>query len=146
MATISKFTGIITRCTMLFRTAHEEQIGVPGRFYSCLINICRNPGISQDALGRQVFINKSNVTRQLDKLTELGLVRREPCAEDRRVTRVYPTAAGEAALPRIFALNTQWADYLSEGIDAQEFTAFMATLEKVAARAAQYAQTEDLDR
>ena len=41
--------------------------------HTYILNVCRNPGISQEALSQLIFVNKSNVARQLAVLEEKGM-------------------------------------------------------------------------
>jgi MarR family transcriptional regulator for hemolysin len=55
-------------------------------------------GASQRELAQHMGIEPPTLVRQLDKLTEDGLVERRPDPDDRRVVRVVVTPAGHARL------------------------------------------------
>ena len=102
--------------------------------------VCRRPGISQDAISRRLFINKSNVTRSLAYLEGHGFVTRERDSEDRRQTLVYPTEKALEILPKVREIIRGWNSYITEGFTEEEMEMYMAMTERIAARAADYAK------
>ena len=72
----------ISRCAAQFRSEEMAPLGLKACHASYLAVICRTPGITQDQLARQIFINKSNVARQLAILEDDGFVERKPSPED----------------------------------------------------------------
>ena len=87
------------RCAALYRGEQLESIGLNGGQHTYILNICRNPGVSQEQLSRLLYINKSNVARQLANLEQNGFVTRIPDTVDRRVLRVFPTQKALDACP-----------------------------------------------
>ena len=85
---------------------------------------------------RILFIDKSNVTRQMAALEEAGLVTRCPDEEDRRQVRVFPTEKALALLPEIRAGFREWREYLQEGLTEEELELFCGVMDKVTRRAA----------
>ena len=67
-----KNIGIISRCTDMYRDDRFKELGINSRQAVYLQHICREPGITQDALGKNICVNKSNVTRQISLLEENG--------------------------------------------------------------------------
>ena len=62
----------IARCAALFRQEELTPLGLKSCHSSYIAAICACPGITQDQLARRIFINKSNVARQLVILEEDG--------------------------------------------------------------------------
>ena len=60
----------IARCAEQYRNDRLEPFGLTGSQYSVILSVCREPGITQDRLSELVYINKSNVARQLSQLEE----------------------------------------------------------------------------
>ena len=102
---------------------------------SYLLEICRNPGISQDTLARRICINKSNIARQLVVLEEGGFVRRQPSQEDKRAMELYPTEKTLELLPRIRQILGQWSRYLTQDLTEEEVEVLSRVLTSMKARA-----------
>ena len=57
--------------------------------------------LSHGQIGRKLLKSSGNVTVVIDNLARRGLVRREPDAHDRRISRVALTAAGATLVERV---------------------------------------------
>ena len=96
-----KQIGIIERCAIMYRNQAFKEIGLNGCSHSYILHVCRNPGITQDALAKLIYVNKSNVCRNLAMLEELGYIYRKESETDKRSTLVYPTDKAIETLPKI---------------------------------------------
>lgn len=96
-----KQIGIIERCAIMYRNQAFKEIGLNGCSHSYILHVCRNPGITQDALAKLIHVNKSNVCRNLAMLEELGYIYRKESETDKRSTLVYPTDKAIETLPKI---------------------------------------------
>ena len=133
-----KNIGIIARCSDMFRDERFAPLGLNGRQSVCLLHVCRRPGITQDALSKNLFLDKSNVTRQMALLEEAGYVERRPDENDRRQICVFPTARAEAILPEIRDGFRAWREYLGAALTDEELASLCAIADKVAKQAAAY--------
>lgn len=127
------------RCSQLYRSERLAEVGLNGGQYVYISNVCRNPGISQEQMSRQILINKSNVARQLAALEQSGFVRREPDPKDRRVMRVYPTEKAQEVYPYIQQVLADWRHYLTEDFTDEEREQLDSLLERILEKAAAYA-------
>ena len=133
-----KNNGILARCTDMYRDERFRPLGLNSRQSVLLLQVCRNPGITQDALSKAILIDKSNITRQMALLEEAGFVTRCPDEGDRRQIRVFPTDRAMALLPEIREGFRAWRAYLQEGLTDEELSAFCNVMDRIARRAAAY--------
>lgn len=110
----------IARCASQYRTEELAPLGLKACHGSYLSVICACPGITQDQLARRIFINKSNVARQLAILEEDGFVERRACTEDKRAMRVYPTRKALDVLPKINTILVRWEECLTQDLTEKE--------------------------
>ena len=110
----------IARCAAQYRTEELAPLGLKACHGSYLSVICACPGITQDQLARRIFINKSNVARQLAILEEEGFVARRTCNEDKRAMRVYPTDKALEVLPKINTILVRWEECLTQDLSEKE--------------------------
>lgn len=68
--------------------------------FSVLVLIDANPGVSQQAVGDALRIQKPNLVALLDALCRRHLVRRDTAPEDRRSYALYLTSAGTKLLAK----------------------------------------------
>lgn len=128
----------IARCAALYRQEELAALGLKACHASYLDAICACPGITQDQLARRIFINKSNVARQLAVLEEGGFVERRPSTEDKRAIQVFPTEKSRAAMPEITRIFRCWEAFVAEDLTEAERKALVCMLEKLKARSADW--------
>ena len=110
----------IARCASQYRSEELAALGLKACHGSYLAVISACPGITQDQLARKIFINKSNVARQLVALEEDGFVERRPCCDDKRAMRVYPTEKTLQILPQINEILMRWEGLLTQDLSEEE--------------------------
>ena len=138
MPHIIKTMNEITRCGMQYRNDNLEPLGLKSCHASYLLEICRNPGISQDTLARRICINKSNIARQIVVLEEGGFVERRSSQEDKRVMELYPTDKTMELLPELRKILGGWSRYLTQDFTEQEIELLARMLDSMRERAAQW--------
>ena len=138
MPHIIKTMNEITRCGMQYRTDNLEPFGLKSCHASYLLEICRNPGISQDMLARRICINKSNIARQIVVLEEGGFVERRSSQEGKRVMELYPTEKTLELLPELRKVLGGWSRYLTQDFTEEEIELLAKMLSSMRERAAQW--------
>ena len=128
----------IARCAALFRQEELTPLGLKSCHSSYIAAICACPGITQDQLARRIFINKSNVARQLVILEEDGYVERRPSTEDKRSIQVFPTQKAIDAMPEIIRIFRVWESFVAQDLSEDERKSLAAMLEKMKARSADW--------
>lgn len=98
--------GVLNAQTALVRAVDAELIAahrLTVSSHEVLYRLARAEGghLSIGELGGAVVISPSRVSRVVDGLADLGLVKRQACATDARVSHVVITAAGRDSLPAI---------------------------------------------
>lgn len=136
MATILRSITEIARCGNQYRTEQLKSYGIRGVHASALLEICRNPGISQDELARRICLNKSNAARQAAKLEESGYILRKTSESDKRVLELYPTEKALQVQPDIVKTNRAWREYLTGDLSEQEIQMVVEVLERMQRKAA----------
>ena len=137
MPSISRYIMTIARCSNQFRSERLQGTGLCGRHCAYILRVCRAPGTTQDAIAKEIYVNKSNVTRQLAALEQEGFVERRPCETDSRAMEVYPTEKALAVLPQVRAVLQEWNAYIAADFSEEEKEQFSSLLARAAARAQQ---------
>lgn len=138
MFSIMKGINICSRCAECYRNNHLSQYQLTGNHYAYLLNICRNPGISQEHLSRLLCINKSNVARQLVILEKIGYLTRKPSTTDKRITLIFPTQKAQDLLPEIRRTLRSWNDYITEDFTGEERLLLSSMIEKITKKSMEY--------
>ena len=138
MIFIMKKINTISRCAVLYRNDKLNDKTLTPLYHSYVFIITKNPGITQDELASELCINKSNVTRGLNNLEEMGFVERKSDENDKRILMVYPTEKMIEAFPKIKSVLKDWNKYLTDDINEEEIQIFQSVLERITNRAKDY--------
>ena len=142
MERIQKYINRIYRASVLDRELHFEQKGLKGCQLSYILQIVRQPGLSQDDLSGNLFVHKSSVTRHVQKLLEDGFVYRETDPLDSRKKLIFPTEKAEQIYPEIIEYLNEWnAELLAELTDV-ELEHVLAILRKLTASSTKRVRNE----
>ena len=135
MASINHHIMTIARSSNLFRSERLHGTGLCGPHCAYILRVCREPGLTQDAIARALCVNKSNVARQLAALEQSGFVERRPCETDSRALEIYPTERAFEVLPQVRAVLAEWNECITEGFTDEERALVAGLLERAAERA-----------
>ena len=145
MPSISRYINVISRCGNMYRNERLKGTDLGTSHHTYLFTVCRNPGISQEKLARMIYINKSNVTRNLAVLEKNGYIERRPSEQDKRVMLVYPTQKAQDTLPRLREIMRDWNDIVAADLTEEELEQLRAILSRIAERATGYADEIEFD-
>jgi DNA-binding MarR family transcriptional regulator len=104
----------VTRLNRSFDRRLRAECGITISWFEALLRIGRSGGaMTMSTLAAQLALTNGGVTRMIDKMAEAGLVRREACATDRRVSYATLTPEGvakwtEASLLHLDDLRTEF--------------------------------------
>ncbi len=110
----------VGRCFHAYRRRALKDTLLHPSQHLLLSRVCRQPGLRQEELAGELFLDKTTVARQLIRMEELGFISRGPDPEDGRCRRIYPTALGEELYPRVHGAFEEFTRGLLEGFSAQE--------------------------
>ena len=137
---IMKYINRIVRGNEIVYSGQLRGYGITQCQHPYILLICREPGIPQEKISREICVNKSSVTRQISILEERGLIVRKQDQSDRRVWRVYPTQRMQEVLPHVRQVMREWNEYLLEEFSDEERERLIAALEILSQRAQKAAQ------
>ena len=86
-------------------------------------------------MAKRIYINKSNVTRNLAVLEKNGYIERRPSETDKRVMLVYPTQKAQDTRPLLHEIVQDWNALISEDFSEEELELFRTMLARIAERA-----------
>lgn len=109
-----------SRLGEMYRNEKMEKYGLKGMHHTYILNICTHPGVTQEQLAEIIFVNKSNVTRQLTVLEKNGYVKRNPDPRDGRKLLVFPTERAQKVYPKVVDILKEWNDIILEGFSSEE--------------------------
>jgi DNA-binding MarR family transcriptional regulator len=99
--------------------------------WSVLYHLWKEDGKSQQELCNATFRDKPSITRLVDNLEKLGLVKRVPSENDRRINKVQLTKQALKLQEETMALAEETLNEALEGVPAEHITLCKEVLQKV---------------
>ncbi|MBR5783105.1 MAG: winged helix-turn-helix transcriptional regulator [Clostridia bacterium] len=130
MKHISGYISVLHRFALQFYNRFEKETGIRSVQYPYLFYIGRHEGCRQEELVKHLHVNKSNVTRQLDKLQQGGFIDIRPDESDGRGNRVYLTDKAGDTRQKVSGVLSEWNEILCRGLDEQEAEQLKFLLDK----------------
>ncbi|MBE6128901.1 MAG: MarR family transcriptional regulator [Erysipelotrichaceae bacterium] len=84
--------------------------------YKVCITIYNNPGLSQDAVARDLGMDKSSIAKLISKLMDEEIVRRDVNPRDRREYQLYLTEKGTAMTEEFLHYMFEWETSLCRNV------------------------------
>lgn len=104
MESMVKWLSIGDRYTKMYLDKQLAGIGLNSSQYMYIIEICQNPGITQDQFISLFYLNPSNITRALIRLEQEGFIEKRSNPMDKRTCRLYPTERAQKANVKILEI------------------------------------------
>lgn len=119
------------------------ELGVRTAEHEILVNLRREPGLSQQALASRCFTAKSHVSALLSEMEARGWVRREPDPVDGRVKRLVLAPAGARMAERTAAVQAEVVALMTSGVAPEELEQVRAAMADVSVRLQQALEMPD---
>jgi len=121
-----------TRLTGLLDAELQRSDGISLQTFEVLLRISRAPGgvLTMTDLAGQVALSTGGVTRLADRLSDIGLVERRSCPQDRRRVHLALTPQGDEVLGRAIVSHVDALDlHVSGRIDPDDLDVFERVLD-----------------
>lgn len=99
--------------------------------WSVLYHLWKADGKSQQELCNATFRDKPSITRLVDNLEKLNLVKRVPDAADRRINKIYVTKQAQKLQEQTMQLAEETLNEALEGVPAEHINLCKEVLQKV---------------
>lgn len=144
MIKLTKMIGIIERCIIQKRTKEQKDIYVSSCQNPYFYILNRKGGLTQEELSKDLHINKSNVTRNIQSLSDNGYVKVLRDEKDKRVNRVYLDEKGKEVFPIIKASTKKCNELLLDGFTEEEVKELDKLLSKLVINAERMCNDENI--
>ncbi|MBC2042382.1 MarR family winged helix-turn-helix transcriptional regulator [Listeria welshimeri] len=117
---LTKAIAIIHRSESTFKNKKLLKTGLNIGQLRYLWTLYKEDGISQESMAKRFMVDKASVTRHIKRLEELGMIRREMDAKDRRIQRIFVTDMGYQMRDLIEEVTKEWSARLTAGFSEKE--------------------------
>ena len=115
----------------LQRNFKQSRIEITIEQWSILYHLWKEDGISQQELCHRSFRDKPSITRLVDNLEKLKLVKRTASKNDRRINLITLTDAGKNLQENTINLANQTLNEALDGVSSSDIEMCKAVLQKV---------------
>ncbi len=118
----------------LLRKRADQKVarfGVTRAKWAVLARLERSEGLKQSDLAEMLDLQPITLTRLLDGLCQNGLIERRADSDDRRVKRLYLTAAAGPLLKRLRKAGDELLLQAFDGLDQKQVERLLAELEVI---------------
>ena len=127
--------SVISRCATSYREERISKYGLTGNQAPYISLVCTNPSITPKEISDKLHVNKSTVTRVIEKLEKKGFVKQVRCDDDKRVIHIHPTPKAEEIVDYVRGTFRDWRELLTEGLDDNQLEMIEQLTELLAKRA-----------
>ena len=121
-------TAIARRLQKNFKQANLD---ITIEQWSVLYHLWKEDGMSQQQLCDATFRDKPSITRLVDNLERLKLVKRVPSKDDRRINMIYLTKEAEQLQEQTMGLANQTLNEALNGVTNEQIEIAKEVLQKV---------------
>jgi len=126
--------------TVLYRTGRSyfdyrtEKYGISSSHMFFLLCLYRKQGLSQNAISKELNLDKGTTARISATLEILGYVTRQQDVKDKRAYEVFLTEKGKKLEPQIRVILKEWAHIATKGFTAEEEKVAYQLLKRMAGK------------
>lgn len=120
MENISKLNAAIYRNAQSIINSKLIDLNIRSGQHDFLYVISKNEGISQKELSEFLYVGKSTTAKAVKNLVENDYVKRIQDENDKRIYRLYLTAAGKKVIPKIDAVFLELVSIFSKNLSKLE--------------------------
>ncbi|MBC1985379.1 MarR family winged helix-turn-helix transcriptional regulator [Listeria booriae] len=117
---IAKSMSIVNRCGNTFKLNRLKEHGLGVGQLRYITTLYHHGGLSQDTIVKRFMVDKANVARHIQRLEDLGMIRREVDQTDKRKHLIYLTEKGQEVQPIIEETMKAWSGILTDGFTEEE--------------------------
>lgn len=121
-------TAIARRLQKNFR---ENGVDITIEQWSILYHLWKEDGISQQQLCESSFRDKPSITRLVDNLEKINLVKRVASTDDRRINMIYLTPEAKLLQDKLMELANQTLNEALEGVTNGQIEIAKEVLQRV---------------
>jgi DNA-binding MarR family transcriptional regulator len=121
-------TALARRLQKNFKQANLE---ITIEQWSVLYHLWKEDGLSQQELCNRSFRDKPSITRLVDNLEKLQLVKRVASTDDRRINLIYLTDSGQQLQDETMNMANQTLNEALEGVSKADVELCKEVLQKV---------------
>lgn len=132
---IGRLSSMVYRYTMRYLDYHLQSYGINAGQFPILTALYRNENISQEALSKQLCVDKTTLARTIKKLEREKYIVRVSKENDKRAYSICLTDKAKRIEPEIKRIAGNWTNIIIQDLSEDEKNEFFRIFEQVIANA-----------
>lgn len=124
----SPLVSLLHRKQTTFLNDKLKDVNLSSGLYPLLIKVYKSKKISQEELAKELHVNESTVTRNLEKLEKKELIKKTP---EKRKKIITVTDKGKKTAQKIMDYDNEWDNKIKTIISNEEYTNLRNILTKI---------------
>ena len=129
--------SILYRCTQKYYDKALKDLDINAGQLSFLTIINENEGLSMNSLAEIGSFDKGTVSKEIQKLVDLGYVLIEN-GEDKRVRILFLSNKAKEIMPKLYMLRRDWWEFLTSNIDKGTLENYLDVRNEIVNKAKEY--------
>ncbi|MCK5559868.1 MAG: MarR family transcriptional regulator [Thermoplasmata archaeon] len=117
---IGKWLSTIYRKSQIYINKNLERYNISSSQYLILLILQRNEGINQEAISKELYLDKATIARAVNKLLNERYITRKVDPNDGRAYILFLTKKGRDVVPKIRNVLNRTSDIFLTGFSAHE--------------------------
>lgn len=139
---IGRMLGCLHRNAKKYFHKEFSKLALASGSHAFLMMLYQHDGVHQNDLSYTLHFDKAHTTRAIQKLVELGYIRKESDPGDHRAYRIYLTDRAKAIEPEIKRVLCSWSSIITNGFSKDEKHLTLELLSKMIANVEDFMRTK----
>ncbi|GEN94200.1 MarR family winged helix-turn-helix transcriptional regulator [Pediococcus ethanolidurans] len=126
-----RLIGSISRQSTTSVNQQVSQLGLDNNLFVYLMRIVENEGLSQVALVTMVRVDKTTLSRALNKLIAEGYIDKVTDPQNKKFKNLYPTKEGKEVYNHLYRIEQAYIQNALKDVSPSEQLTLGKTLEKI---------------
>jgi DNA-binding MarR family transcriptional regulator len=131
MIDILRDIGVIARALDSIANIEFKDLNLTRGQYLYLVRIKENPGIIPDNLSEMIKVDRTTVSRAIQKLEQNGLIEKRADSVNKKIKRLFTTSKGDELAEYIVKENLYSNKIALQGLSDEEIKNFSRILNKI---------------
>lgn len=134
-------SSVLYRCNQKYFDKAFLSYGLVYSQFIFLASIFESEGMMMNELAQDGAFDKGTITKSLQKLEEMGLVKIVDSKKDKRAKELYTTQKARNIMPKLYAYRDEWLSFIASDVDPESMEIYKNVLDKMVKKAKDYEST-----
>ena len=116
-----RWASVLDRQFKIYVSANIKKFDLNYSEFIYLIHLYEHDGINQDAIAKNIYVDKSAITRTVQSLEKKDLITRTQNPNDKRAKHVFLTDSAKSYKKELLTIFPSWKSKLLEHVDIKDF-------------------------